>query len=205
MMRVVAVVLLLACSGMCASAQESGIDASRIRLVVERMLESYPESTLQDIYKSFFQDRFGPGHMVADTTAAVAYIKKELSEVDNLDVILYEQVGDRGEYYRVALAAVAAGKVPFGVYVSAFLNSVRDVPSVDIEAWACEWDAIEMVISSMNLDLPDYEKDAAKIRELLAKGFYAVHHSKAYNVAYSPHYRIVKREIFMEKILPLLE
>ena len=33
----------------------------------------------------------------------------------------------------------------------------------------------------------------------------AMHHSRAYNAAYHPHYRIVRRDIFEEEILPKLE
>jgi len=28
----------------------------------------YPEARLRDIYKNFFQDPFGPGHLIPDTT-----------------------------------------------------------------------------------------------------------------------------------------
>ena len=69
---------LLSCSG-----------ASGVHTAVERMMADYPASTLQDIYKSFFQDRFGPGHIVADTAQAVAYLRHELGSVENLDVKLY--------------------------------------------------------------------------------------------------------------------
>lgn len=41
-----------------------------IRAAIERQLAAYPESTLQDVYKSFYQEHFGPEHMIADTTSA---------------------------------------------------------------------------------------------------------------------------------------
>ena len=42
---------------------------------VEAQLKLYPESRLQDIYKNFYQDMFGPGHMIPDTTAAGNYLR----------------------------------------------------------------------------------------------------------------------------------
>ena len=185
---------LMACSG-----------TSGVRMAVERMMADYPASTLQDIYKSFFQDRFGPGHMVPDSAGAAAYLRRELGAVDDLDVKLYEPTGEHGNYYRVALAAIAGGKVPFDTYLSCFLRSVRDVGAVDVEAWAAEWAQMEQVIASMDLALPGYAEDAAAIEEMLASGHYAVHHSKQYNGNYAPHYRIISKEIFEAEILPLLE
>ena len=184
---------LLACSG------KSGVHTA-----VERMLSDYPASTLQDIYKSFFQDRFGPGHIVADTAQAAVYLRHELESVDNLDVKLYEPTGEHCNYYRVALAAIASGKVPFDTYLSCFLRSVREVEAVDVEVWAAEWALKEKVIASMDLGLPGYAEDAAAIMELLSQGHYAVHHSREYNKHYNPHYRIMARDIFEAEILPLL-
>ena len=46
----------------------------QIRRAVERQLRMYPKSTLQDLYKNFFQDYFGPGHIVSDTLSAGAYL-----------------------------------------------------------------------------------------------------------------------------------
>ena len=185
---------LLACSG------KSGVHTA-----VERMLSDYPASTLQDIYKSFFQDRFGPGHIVADTAQAAVYLRHELESVDNLDVKLYEPTGEHCNYYRVALAAIASGKVPFDTYLSCFLRSVREVKAVDVEVWAAEWALKEKVIASMDLGLPGCAEDAAAIEEMLSSGHYAVHHSKQYNAHYAPHYRIIAKDIFEAEILPLLE
>lgn len=185
---------LLACSG------KSGVHTA-----VERMLSDYPASTLQDIYKSFFQDRFGPGHIVADTAQAAVYLRHELESVDNLDVKLYEPTGEHCNYYRVALAAIASGKVPFDTYLSCFLRSVREVKAVDVEVWAAEWALKEKVIASMDLGLPGCADDAAAIEEMLSSGHYAVHHSKQYNAHYAPHYRIIAKDIFEAEILPLLE
>jgi hypothetical protein len=53
--------------------------------------------------------------------------------------------------------------------------------------------------------LPNYEEDARAIEALLAQGYYAVHHSKAYNLHYQPHYRLIEKKIFEKEILPLLK
>lgn len=187
-----------------ASAQEHCALRERVASAVERMLADYPQSTLQDIYKSFFQDRFGPGHIVPDSTKAAAYLQRELSTVEDTCVLMYEPTGDQGNYCRVALAAITSGRVPFDMYMSAFLRSVREVRSVDFEAWAAEWQQIERIIRGMGLSLPGYDADAVAIAGLLAEGHYAVHHSRRYNEHYAPHYRIIAKDIFEAEILPLL-
>ncbi len=177
----------------------------KIRNAVERQMRDFPHSTLQDIYKSFFQDRFGPGHMVADTSRAAAYLREELSKTCTHAAMLYEPTGCDGNYYRVSLSVVADGRVPFDVYLNAFLSSVREVGSNEVKEWAAEWQWIEKVISDMEAVIPNSEADALAIRELLQQGFYAVHHSKAYNEHYAPHYRIIEKSIFEKEILPLLD
>ena len=181
------------------------VNKKQVRLAVSRQMQQYPASTLQDIYKNFFQDRFGPGHIVADTARAGAYLREELKQVKHLDVPMYEASGERAAYYRVSLAAIKSGLVSYEVFFSAFIRSVTALPGVDVSDWAKEWASIEKIIRSMSLDLPNYEEDARAIEALLAQGYYAVHHSKVYNLHYQPHYRLIEKKIFEKEILPLLK
>nr|MBQ5605173.1 hypothetical protein [Bacteroidales bacterium] len=181
------------------------VNKKQVRLAVSRQMQQYPASTLQDIYKNFFQDRFGPGHIVADTARAGAYLREELKQVTGLDVPMYEASAERAAYYRVSLAAIKSGLVSYEVFFSAFIRSVTALPGVDVSDWAKEWASIEKIIRSMSLDLPNYEEDARAIEALLAQGHYAVHHSKAYNLHYQPHYRLIEKKIFEKEILPLLK
>ena len=197
--------LLLYIAFVCAHAQTKCIDADAVRVAVERMMADYPHSTLQDIYKSFFQDNFGPGHAVPDSARAAAWLHSELEKVDRLDVPLYEPTGYKGNYYRVSLAAIASGKVQADALLSAFLRSVRAVQPSKVAAWVNEWELIESIIAAMEFSLPNYEADAKAIAAMLAGGHYAVHHSRLYNEHYAPHYRIIAKDIFEAEILPLIE
>lgn len=180
------------------------LNRKQVRFAVARQMEQYPASTLQDIYKNFFQDRFGPGHIVSDTARAGAYLRQELSQVKNVNVPLYEASAERAAYYRVSLAAIKSGAISYEVFFSAFIRSVTALPAIEVEDWAMEWKKIEKIIRSMKLNLPHYEEDAKAIEDLLAQGHYAVHHSKSYNLHYEPHYRLIEKSIFEKEILPLL-
>lgn len=64
---------------------EIGTDRSfskAVREAVNRQMKAYPKSTLADLYKNFFQDKFGPGHIIADTSSAGRYLRKELASYE---------------------------------------------------------------------------------------------------------------------------
>ena len=61
------------------------------------------------------------------------------------------------------------------------------------------------VIDEMQLGLPHYDEDRRFIEQVLEQGKYAISHSPEYRDAYSPHYRIIRRDIFEQELLPLLE
>ena len=48
------------------------------------------------------------------------------------------------------------------------------------------------------------EKKSSSLLNEAARNSQAVHHSHRYNEAYHPHYRIVERRIFEERLLPLI-
>ena len=204
-MQRLAYTLLLSIAFVCAAAQTKCVDADAVRVAVERMMADYPHSTLHDIYKSFFQDNFGPGHAAPDSAQAATWLCNELVKVDRLDVPLYEPTGYKGNYYRVSLATVVGGKVQADALLSAFLRSVRMVQPSEVAAWVKEWELIESIIAAMEFSLPNYDIDAKAIAAMLAGGHYAVHHSRLYNENYAPHYRIIAKDIFEAEILPLIE
>ena len=177
---------------------------AKIRHSVERQLELYPESTLRDLYKNFFQDRFGPGHIIADNTAADRYLRYELNAAEGFEGLDYEPTGYEGRFYRVNLGVIADGRVPYEKYFDAFVRSVNNIKPISIEQWRTEWHEIDSVIMSMGLQLENYSADRAEIKALIDGGDYVMHHSQRFNDHYQPHYRIIERTIFENEILPLL-
>ena len=176
----------------------------KIRQSVERQMELYPESTLHDLYKNFFQDRFGPGHIIADNSAADRYLRYELNTAEGFEGLDYEPTGYEGRFYRVNLGVIADGRVPYDKYFDAFIRSVNGITPISIEEWSKEWHEIDSVIMSMGLQLEDFSADRAEIKALIEGGDYVMHHSQRFNDHYQPHYRIIERTIFENEILPLL-
>lgn len=196
------VISLLLCIGATATEKKDFEDA--VRRAVMRQMETYPKSTLKDLYKNFFQDKFGPGHIVSDTTGAGNYLRRELASYTIAEGALAEPTGWEGNFYRVNLSVIKNNQIPYDRYFDAFVRSVNGIQPVPVSEWQKEWHRIEAVIRTMNLSLSGYETDKVEIEERLDKGEYVGHHSKVFEDTYAPHYRIISKEIFEEEILPLL-
>ena len=171
---------------------------------VEKQMEMYPKSTVRDLYKNFFQDYFGPGHIIANTDAADNYLRQELSSVTEFEGDDYEYTGYRGNMVRVNLKVIADGRVPYDKYLDAFLRSVNGITPPSIDEWKAEWATIESVIMTMDIVLDNADKDRHEITQLLNENKFVMHHSQQFNEHYAPHYRIIERKIFEEEILPLI-
>ena len=147
----------------------------------------------------------GAEHLVNDTASAKAYLDQELATTDtgSLMAWYYEPCGVNGNYVRVSLRAVKEGIITADALLNAFIASASgERPTV--ESWAARWHEMVSTIEGMGLALPHYDQDKQFIEEVLAKGKYAISHSPDYRDAYSPHYRIVRRDIFERDLKPLL-
>jgi hypothetical protein len=196
-------IFILSLSMWVISCQHDSTDRAIIE-AVEKQMKMYPESTLRDLYKNFFQDYFGPGHIIANTEAANNYLQQELSSVTEFEGEDYEYTGYRGKMVRVNLKIIADGRVPYDKYLDAFLRSVNGITPPSIEEWQAEWAKIDSVIRAMDIELDDAEEDRQEITQLLDDNKFVMHHSRQFNEHYAPHYRIIERTIFEEEILPLI-
>jgi hypothetical protein len=163
-------------------------------------LNIYPELTLRDLYKSFFQDRFGPGHIISDTLSAKLYLDEELSEFESSHNPDVEPTGWENNYVRVNLSLLKRELIPKQAFLEAFIESANSAEHPKIKIWKSEWTRILRLIEEMQLDLPDFARDKTFIDSLLMADKYAIHHSRRFNEAYRPHYRIIDRTIFEDRL-----
>ena len=196
-MRKLLLILFLACSF---SFFGQSIDTIAMRSAIERQLATYPESTLQDIYKSFYQEHFGPGHIISDTASTQRYLMKELSEMGKTTSPCFELTGSQGDYVRVYLSAIADGLITAEQLLDALIRSANSWQNPAV-SWIEKWRAIISVIQSNKMEIKGFETDFSLLNEA-AQSNQAVHHSQRYNEAYHPHYRIVERGIFERELKP---
>lgn len=199
----VALCALLGMGG-CKSAEKEQERA--IAQAVETLLDRYPKATLQDLYKSCFQDHFGVAHLLADRERVKGYITYELATADTLCGAYSEPCGWRGNFVRVNLSAVRDGYISVDELTDAFMASAEYSSNEVTEEWLAEWNSIQQIVKKGGFDrlLADYAADSTRLANLLGEGKYVMHHSDAYGEAYHPHYRIIHRSVFEEQIRPKL-
>jgi len=164
---------------------------TEIKETIVEIMEAYPSSTLIDLYKAFYQDHFGPGHLLADTAAAWNYFIYELQEMKSYGRYTAEPCGMGVNFVRVPMDIVKDSLIDEETYFMAFLQSSGSFTSPDIDKWRHDWDGLALYIEEMNLDLPDFEEDKNFLKTMLEGGETMVHHSEIYRLAYHPHYRIM--------------
>ena len=167
---------------------------------INAQLKLYPESRLPDIYKNFYQDMFGPGHMIPDTTAAGNYLRSELASYTECTGPYLDPTGWNSNFYRVNLSVLKEGIIPYDAFFEAFIESVNGIVPPAPDDWRALWNDVLAVIDEMQLNIPDYQNDKAALEKFLAEGNFTIHHSEAFNIRYQPHYRIIERSIFEAKL-----
>lgn len=166
--------------------------------------EKYPEATLQDLYKGSFQDVFGPAHILTDRQAVIRYIESELKASTTFEEADYQPCGWQGNFYQVNLKVIADGRVPMDVFVDAFMASANGIDTTLTPAFVKDWQEVQQAVRTVRPQLEGYREDSTLLAHLLQEGKYVVHHSRKFNEHYHPHYRIIRRDLFEEKILPRL-
>ena len=200
MIRNLLLILALTCSF---NLFGQSIDTLAVRSAIERQLATYPESNLQDIYKSFYQEHFGPGHIISDTATARRYLMLELSEMGKTASPYFEPTGSQGDYVRVYLSAIADSLITAERLLDAFIRSAN-LWQEPAASWLDKWEAIVSIIQTNKMEIGNFETDLPLLTEA-ARNSQAVHHSRRYNEAYHPHYRIVERGIFERELYPALK
>ena len=189
----------------------AGCRPDPVREAISRQLQLYPESRVQDIYKSFCQDNLGPGHLIPNPEAAKSYLLSELQAYrEDLDSARYDRpaerfvpVGDAGNYVRVDLSVVLDSLVDADALLDAFVRSANEGKRLSEDAWKARWASVSKVIRRGFPDLPGAEEDLAAIDSLMGAEHLILHHSPVFSEAYHPHYRIVARDIFESELKPL--
>ena len=171
---------------------------------VRTYLQRYPEATLQDIYKGSFQDVFGPAHILTNREAVVNYIKREMETAEKFEEADYIPCGWQGQFLQVNLKVIADGRVPMDDFVDAFMASANGIDTTLTQAFVEDWKLIQQAVRKVAPTLEGFAEDSTFLSGLLSEGKYVVHHSRKFNRHYHPHYRIIRRDLFEEKILPYI-
>lgn len=172
---------------------------------VQNYLQRYPEATLLDIYKGSFQDVFGPAHILTNREAVERYIHHEIKSAEKFEEADYIPCGWQGNFLQVNLKVIADGRVPISDFIDAFMASAKGIDTTLTPTFVEDWKLIQEAVRTVAPTLEGFSEDSTLLANLLSEGKYVVHHSRKFNQHYHPHYRIIRRDLFEEKILPKLK
>ena len=153
---------------------------------------TYPAATLQDVYKSCYQDRFGVEHLIPDSSSAARYLHQELAAMDTTLILDNECCGYSHQHERVSLALIRRGELSEQELIGRMLADRVPHSSRDSAGWVREWKQIEEIALEQYPEWRDSSLQTALTQ--CAEQLAPVHHSEAYRQAYKPHYRVVKKK-----------
>lgn len=163
-----------------------------IRAMCMAIHEDYPLATLQDVYKTCYQDFFGAEHLMNDTAAARKYIHYELEQCRDSDLNAMpkrEPTGFRHRFVRINFSCLIDGELTEEQLLTMFIDAAGKDNAYS-DDWLSEWYKIEKIALEVNPAWADGSLQS-ELRDA-AYGKYAVRHSEAFRNNYNPHYRIVK-------------
>ena len=169
---------------------------SKTEEFVNTEFATFPESRFVDIYKSFFQDAYGPGHIIPDTTHAGMYLSQELQNEFWPDTLFWQATGINHDYYRINLVLVKNGTIPRDTFLLAMLESANLARKPEISAFKNQVNELYDVVKKQRPNLPDLDKDKMAIDAQLNKCEVMMHHSEHYLQTYQRRYRIIHRSVF---------
>jgi hypothetical protein len=168
-----------------------------VELALKKQIELYPESRLQDIYKNFYQGRFGTEHLIRNKESVVKYIKQELDEMNDSYLPEIEYIGWDSNFVRVSLEYLKHYNIEAEILADAFIESANYVDTNKSNNWLKEWKQIIKVIKKEKIKIKNYDTDRQIIDSLLEiNPKAAIHHSKEFRETYKPHYRVIAIPLF---------
>ena len=174
--------------------------------ILREQIENHPNQTLQDVYKSCYQDEYGPGHLISNESSAINSLFQEINSIekDYNPPTLIEKTGIYGNYLRVDLTLVRDGIVPFFVLFRALTISATIGGQKSDKNWDKIWNEIAQAIIDSDLRFENFEEDLERLEIISKSDDKVVHHSEMYENTYHPHYRIIEKNVFNDVIKPYI-
>ena len=174
--------------------------------ILLEQIKNHPNQTLQDVYKSCYQDEYGPGHLISNESSAINSLLQEINtiEKDYTPITLFEQTGIYGNYLRVDLTLVRDGVIPFFVLFRALTISATIGGQKSDENWSTIWSEIVEEVKKAELKFENFEEDLTNLDRISKSEDKVVHHSEMYENIYHPHYRIIEKNAFEKFIKPFI-
>jgi len=163
------------------------------RPILREQAKRHPQMEPADCYKLIYQACLGSEHAVNDPAEAKRWLESELAGLGAGPAEpLIESISPDGRIVRVHLRAFVARQGDPAKLLQAFVQTANNFHGSRenlLAAWA------QVVELAQAQELPFSAQAAREFGEkMAAAGHPAVHHSKNYNEAAKPAYRVIARE-----------
>ena len=145
-------------------------------------IKLHPLLKEEDLVKLIYQRIYGPSHILFNIENGRKYL---VNELNNLPSIKYDDIEISENIIRISLHNITDINSFFDVLIE-----TANLMNGTFKEYINEINNLVEYIKENNLTF-----DTDKII-LLAKTNQPVHHSKEYNEAYAPHYRIVNKDLY---------
>ena len=179
--------VVLACGPSSGEAMAGCPDPTPWRELVTSHLERYPGMDMADALKLLQQATTGSEHAVDDSSAAVAWMQRELATMgEGPREPMIDTLGASGRFARVHLRPFRdAGGDP-DLLTGAFVATSH--LTSDTALLAC---ALHAATDAVPWDSLSWHREVERWR---SQGYPAMHHSDAFTARYRPAYRVVEIE-----------
>jgi hypothetical protein len=168
-------------------------EQNRLADFIIKEYEAHPQMTSQDLYKFLHQAAMGSEHAVKDSSMATNWMRDEITGLDmTIENNFIDTLSENGNIIRVNLRPfIKQGHSPDKL-VKAFIATANNFEGNKETLKDYLSTARKMIKrKKLNLDLAEFNN---LTKEMESKGFPAVHHSKEYEAAYKPAYRVISSE-----------
>lgn len=159
----------------------------------EQVLHDHVE--LIDIYKLLFQASFGPSHMSSSPSQIHRGIVHEISTMEDLPGLIFQDIGLGKAYCRISLNCIDASSQAPDQLTELILESMQE-PGISYSQWKDLWSTVSQRLRYM---YPSSQFADVWTNYLLPENI--PHHSAGYRSTSHPHYRLIKRSL-LDKVYP---
>jgi hypothetical protein len=159
--------------------------------------QDYPYSQAQDLYKSLYQDSFGPGHIIASWEYARSGLEREIAQLKEYeDARLTEPCGPSGHMLRLNLRPAVRAGISTDTII-ALMKRTMERLQPDTAAFLRMWDKARSLAAQGQFPWSSPEMESFD-ETLSPSGLDVIHHSREYAANYHPAYRVILAEVFRE-------
>lgn len=160
-------------------------DHEQAELLIKQEFRLFPEATMADLYKLFYQACLGTKHGEGKRANFEKALFREMKQM-SAESIIYPSYSINYIYpiARISLYAVFNEEIEFEKLVENFFLLRHLDLLMNIDEWQTEWKELEQLILQLK---PEIAQDLTQ--DCLTSGA-VPHHSEIYTKEYNPHYRI---------------